>query len=153
MDPPHRQYIRQATQVEVWEMESQSFFPNLQLCLPHSPDLNLTPLAAFLRFLPSAASLAALGKNVKKQQEVSDLNQDYLPQSLQTHRSLNVLTFYAERWHIKISWQIFFVNSLSVKFCRGNINMYLHFISLLHIDMTQVLKILPQVKPGPTYSM
>ena len=28
-----------------------------------SPDLNLTPLAAFLRFLPSAA---ALGKNVKK---------------------------------------------------------------------------------------
>ena len=41
-----------------------------------SPDLNLTPLAAFLRFLPSAASLAALGKNVKKQQEVSDLNQD-----------------------------------------------------------------------------
>ena len=31
-----------------------------------SPDLNLTPLAAFLRFLPSAASLAALGKKRKK---------------------------------------------------------------------------------------
>ena len=30
--------------------------------------------------------------------------------------------------------------------------MYLHFMSLLHIDMTQVLKILPQVRPGPTYS-
>ena len=41
-----------------------------------SPDLNLTPLAAFLRFLPSAASLHS-AKNVKKQQEVSDLNQDY----------------------------------------------------------------------------
>ena len=56
-----------------------------------SPDLNLTPLAAFLRFLPSAARLrsakiftffaerseAALGKKrKKKQQEVSDLNQD-----------------------------------------------------------------------------
>ena len=40
-----------------------------------SPDLNLTPLAAFLRFLPSAASLRS-AKNVKKQQEVSDLNQD-----------------------------------------------------------------------------
>ena len=44
------------------------------------------------------------------------------------------------------------VNSLRAKFCRGNINIYLHFISLLHIDMTQVLKILPQVRPGPTYS-
>ena len=31
-----------------------------------SPDLNLTPLAAFLRFLPSAARLAALGKKRKK---------------------------------------------------------------------------------------
>ena len=40
-----------------------------------SPDLNLTPLAAFLRFLPSAARLRS-AKNVKKQQEVSDLNQD-----------------------------------------------------------------------------
>ena len=29
---------------------------------------------------------------------------------------------------------------------------YLHFMSLLHIDMTQVLKILPQVRPVPTYS-
>ena len=29
--------------------------------------------------------------------------------------------------------------------------MYLYCMSLLHIDMTQVLKILPQVKPGPTY--
>ena len=36
---------------------------------------------------------------------------------------------------------------------RGNINIYLHFISLLHTDMTQVLKILPQVRPGPTYSI
>ena len=30
--------------------------------------------------------------------------------------------------------------------------MYLHFMSLLHIDMTQALKIHPQVRPGPTYS-
>ena len=30
--------------------------------------------------------------------------------------------------------------------------MYLHFVSFLHIDMTQVLKILPQVRPEPMYS-
>ena len=53
-----------------------NYFYSLTLKVHPSPDLNLTPLAAFLRFLPSAASLAALGKNVKKQQEVSDLNQD-----------------------------------------------------------------------------
>ena len=44
------------------------------------------------------------------------------------------------------------VNPLHAKFFRGNINIYLHFMSLLHIDKTQVLKILPQVRPGPTYS-
>ena len=44
------------------------------------------------------------------------------------------------------------VNSLRAKFCRGNINIHLHFMSLLHIDITKVLKILPQVRPGPTYS-
>ena len=44
------------------------------------------------------------------------------------------------------------LNSLCVKFCRGNINIYLHFMSLLHTDMTHVLKILPQVRPGPTNS-
>ena len=30
--------------------------------------------------------------------------------------------------------------------------MYLYFMSLLHIDMTQVSKIIPQVRPGPTHS-
>ena len=44
------------------------------------------------------------------------------------------------------------INSLHAKFFRGNINIYLHFVSLLHIDTTQVLKILPQVRLGPTYS-
>ena len=43
------------------------------------------------------------------------------------------------------------LNPLRAKFFRGNINIYLHFISLLHIDMTQVLKMLPQVRPGLTY--
>ena len=40
-----------------------------------SPDLNLTPLATFLRFLPSAARQK---KRKKKQQELSGLNRDYL---------------------------------------------------------------------------
>ena len=30
--------------------------------------------------------------------------------------------------------------------------MYLHFMSFLHIDMVQVVEILPQVRQGPTYS-
>ena len=44
------------------------------------------------------------------------------------------------------------INSIRAKFFRGNINIYLYFMSLLHIDMTQLLKILPHVRPGPTYS-
>ena len=44
------------------------------------------------------------------------------------------------------------VNHLRAKFFRGNKNMHLHFMSFLHIDLTQVLKILPQVREGPTYS-
>ena len=44
------------------------------------------------------------------------------------------------------------INSLRAKFFRGNINIYLHFMSLLHIDVTHVLKTLPQLRPGPTYS-
>ena len=42
-----------------------------------SPDLNLTPLAAFLRFCRAQRkNVKKTAKNVKKQQEVSDLNQD-----------------------------------------------------------------------------
>ena len=45
------------------------------------------------------------------------------------------------------------INSLRAEFFRGNINIYLYFVSFLHIDMTQVLKILPQEWEGPTYSI
>ena len=45
-----------------------------------------------------------------------------------------------------------YFNPLRAKFFWGNINIYLHFMSVLHIDSTQVLKILPQVRPGPIYS-
>ena len=44
------------------------------------------------------------------------------------------------------------VNPLHAKFFRRNKNIYLHFMSFLHIDMTQVVEILPQVRQGPTYS-
>ena len=37
-------------------------------------------------------------------------------------------------------------NPLRAKLYWGNINIYLHFMSLLHINMTQVVKILPLSK-------
>ena len=42
-------------------------------------------------------------------------------------------------------------NPLRTKFFRGNINIYLHLMSFIHIDLTQVLKILPQIREGPVY--
>ena len=35
---------------------------------------------------------------------------------------------------------------------HGNINIYLHFVSFLHIGMTQVVEILPQIRQEPTFS-
>ena len=43
-------------------------------------------------------------------------------------------------------------NTLRAKFFRGNINIYLHFVTFLHIDTTQVVAILPQIRQEPTYS-
>ena len=45
-----------------------------------------------------------------------------------------------------------FINPLRAKFFRGNINIYLHFVSFPHIDATQVFEILPQIRQEPTYS-
>ena len=44
------------------------------------------------------------------------------------------------------------LNPLHAKFFRGNINVYLHFVSFLHIDTMQVFEILPQIRQNPTYS-
>ena len=41
---------------------------------------------------------------------------------------------------------------LGVKFFRGNVNIYLHFVSFLHVDVTQVVEILPQIRQEPIYS-
>ena len=50
--------------------------------------------------------------------------------------------------HIKY----FIVNLLRAKFFRVNINIYLHFMSFLHTNKTQVVEIPPQVRQGPAYS-
>ena len=44
------------------------------------------------------------------------------------------------------------LNPLRAKFIREGINIYLHFVSYLHIDTTQVVEILPQIRQSPTYS-
>ena len=43
-------------------------------------------------------------------------------------------------------------NPLCAKFFRENINIYLHFVSYLHIDTTQVVEILPQIRQEPSFS-
>ena len=44
------------------------------------------------------------------------------------------------------------INPLRAKFLRENINIYLHFMSFLHTDKTQVVEIPPWVRQGPAYS-
>ena len=44
------------------------------------------------------------------------------------------------------------LNPLRAKFFRGSMNIYLHFVSFLHIGTTQVVEILPQIRQEPTYS-
>ena len=44
------------------------------------------------------------------------------------------------------------INPLLAKFLRENINIYLHFMSYLHIDTMQVVEILPQIRQEATYS-
>ena len=55
--------------------------------------------------------------------------------------------------HSSVIWviiiNIFILNPLHAKFFRGNINIYLHFVSFLHIDATQVVEILPQIRQEP----
>ena len=45
------------------------------------------------------------------------------------------------------------INPLHAKIFGGNKNIYLHFMSFFHIDMTQVVGIVPQVRQGPAHSM
>ena len=43
-------------------------------------------------------------------------------------------------------------NPLRAKFLRENINIYLHFMSFLHTNKTQVIEIPRRVRQGPAYS-
>ena len=54
-----------------------------------------------------------------------------------------------------IFWSVVIVliNPLRAKFFWGNLNIYLHFMAILHTDLTRVLKTLPQVRKRPTYSI
>ena len=44
------------------------------------------------------------------------------------------------------------VNPLRAKFFKVNINMYLHFMSFLRTNKTQVIEIPPQIRQGPAYT-
>ena len=44
------------------------------------------------------------------------------------------------------------IDPLRAKFFRGNKNIYSHFTSFRHTEMTQVVEILPQVRQELTYS-
>ena len=46
----------------------------------------------------------------------------------------------------------FYVNPLRAKFFRGNINIYLYFVSFPHIDTTRVFEIFPHIRQELTYS-
>ena len=54
---------------------------------------------------------------------------------------------FCSRWSI-YSYPSGILNPLRAKFFRGNKNIYLHYMSFLHIDMTRrVVQFLPQVMP------
>ena len=50
-------------------------------------------------------------------------------------------------------WFRVYVNILRAEFFSANINIYFDFLLFLDIDMAQVLKILPKIREGPTYSI
>ena len=50
-------------------------------------------------------------------------------------------------------FEIMAVLTLYVLNFRGNINIYLHFVSFQHIDMALVVEILPQIRQEATYSI
>ena len=60
--------------------------------------------------------------------------------------------FSKNQTYVRLHLTPVFIKPWCAKFFRGNINIYLHFITFLHIDMTQVVEIFPQVRQGLTYS-
>ena len=71
----------------------------------------------------------------------------------------HVFQWYLRKMHFGGKWSVIPViisyNVLTLymlNFCRKKINIYLQFNSLFHIDVTQDVNILSQVRPWPTYS-
>ena len=62
------------------------------------------------------------------------------------------LYWYVIRNSTNMNQHHLFVNSLRAEFFRGNTNIYLHFMSFLHTNKTQVVEISPRVRQGPAYS-
>ena len=56
------------------------------------------------------------------------------------------------RKQVRLEMKECIINPMRAKFFRESINIYLHFVSYLHIDTTQVVEILPQIRQEPTYS-
>ena len=48
-------------------------------------------------------------------------------------------------------FQAVHVNPLRAKLFRGNINMHLHLMSFLHIDMPQIIETRPRIRAGLSY--
>ena len=76
---------------------------------------------------------------------------DSRSQGISSHDIDPVLLTY---WNILVtaSEELKALNPLRAKFFRGNIKIYLHFVSYLHIDTMQIIEILPQIRQEPTYS-
>ena len=57
-------------------------------------------------------------------------------------------------WLASESWNFRYVilYPLRAKFFSVNINMYLHFMSFLRTNKTQVVEIPPRVREGPAYT-
>ena len=61
-------------------------------------------------------------------------------------------TILVHSYHFTSPQLVTWINPLRAKFFEGNLNLYLHFVSFLHIDTTQVVEILPQIRQEHIYS-
>ena len=78
------------------------------------------------------------------------IGQDLL--AMMRHANADVVGATERKYRGAFQKHLWALNPLRAKFFRGNKNIYLHFMSLLHIDMTQVVEIYSQVRQGPTDS-
>ena len=71
----------------------------------------------------------------------------YAVQTLDTHWPLDVVVISKVLSAITLDLTLYVLF-----FQRERKNIYLNFVSFLHIDATQVFEILPQIRQEPTYS-